>query len=953
MRSFDVRAVKAVILAILVVISMATAVQAAVYYVDATNGNDSYDGMSASTPWKTISRVNGSSFAPGDSILFKRGEMWREQLTPPSSGALGSVITFGTYGTGSRPVISGSNIVNGIPYIINDTFTGNAVRGWAAGRGTVQATNDHLEAVLDGVDNNYGDYLTRDVPAMKEGWLMYRFSLIKGYTWTKDQAVVGSGVIDGAYVGLINANGAPVWRVRVERDGGFDYYVPAAPSVQDGIWYDVKVHVKAASAAGANDGAVQVWINGALIFNLSGIDSDTKTLKKVSMGNTYYAPAGLSMRLGIDDVKFANCDINGSESGGWNATGVSGSDGSDIYQGYAFFDSSTLFENRSALKKVAWSTDLATTAARMQAGTWTIDTKNWLLYVIPSTPVLPDSNLYEASTRANSILVSGKNYTKFEGLELKNSDRESLLFMKLTGIEINDIVAHHNGCQGTNLSTVQGQTVNDVYVHDSIFRDSSWNGVSVDCYYGPSSNITIENNTIFNNIHNGIDFKAAANYTYSNLKVTGNRSYRNGTHGLYMQNYTVGGAKNATIAHNLFYRNYGAGGYIHKNFTGQEHSGIKVYGNTFAYNGVDGGFGPGVQLEAVDSDIRDNNFYTDSVTASGNSEYRINGSGNSSDFNNSFDRGRTAYLYYNGASYTFPAFRSLGFEAQGSSVNPRFNGEFTDDYTLRWDSPSIDAGVAISGISTDILGNPIYGTPDLGAFEFQPPYTMGFDAPDTASNVRIYSDGKFRNTLPPAGTAAHLVIAPSGGFTSGKYDEWMNLVINAWETSGVFEKSWRESSSTIGYLQTAHTVGDLQPSRYYAVAVDTVTGLGIGGAGCSAGICLSDAEGKISFTYNGGYNGGTHTFSVRESGTIPSCVALTNSVCYPSISAAYQSLSEDGTILVRNLSLTENLTFDKNISVSVFGGYDAGFTSKTGITTVSGSLSVTTGAVTFGSFSMK
>ena len=63
-----------------------------VYYVDATNGNDANDGQSEANAWKTISKVNSQSFSPGDSILFKRGDTWREQLVPPSSGSSGNPI---------------------------------------------------------------------------------------------------------------------------------------------------------------------------------------------------------------------------------------------------------------------------------------------------------------------------------------------------------------------------------------------------------------------------------------------------------------------------------------------------------------------------------------------------------------------------------------------------------------------------------------------------------------------------------------------------------------------------------------------------------------------------------------------------------------------------------------------------------------------------------------------
>lgn len=80
---------------------------AATYYVDASNGDDSKDGLSTSSAWKTIAKVNSSSYLPGDQILFKRGETWRESLVPPSSGASGNPIRFDAYGSGEPPTITG------------------------------------------------------------------------------------------------------------------------------------------------------------------------------------------------------------------------------------------------------------------------------------------------------------------------------------------------------------------------------------------------------------------------------------------------------------------------------------------------------------------------------------------------------------------------------------------------------------------------------------------------------------------------------------------------------------------------------------------------------------------------------------------------------------------------------------------------------------------------------
>jgi hypothetical protein len=80
------------------------------YYIDATSGDDGNLGTSSGSPWKTISKINSSTFIPGDTISFKKGETWREQLDVPSSGASGSPITFNAYGSGYAPKVYGSDI---------------------------------------------------------------------------------------------------------------------------------------------------------------------------------------------------------------------------------------------------------------------------------------------------------------------------------------------------------------------------------------------------------------------------------------------------------------------------------------------------------------------------------------------------------------------------------------------------------------------------------------------------------------------------------------------------------------------------------------------------------------------------------------------------------------------------------------------------------------------------
>ncbi len=87
---------------------LALPARATTYYVAAA-GSDTNSGTSSAAPWQTIAKVNGSTFSPGDLILFNRGDAWYgTSLVVPSSGTSGSPITIGAYGSGANPVVKGS-----------------------------------------------------------------------------------------------------------------------------------------------------------------------------------------------------------------------------------------------------------------------------------------------------------------------------------------------------------------------------------------------------------------------------------------------------------------------------------------------------------------------------------------------------------------------------------------------------------------------------------------------------------------------------------------------------------------------------------------------------------------------------------------------------------------------------------------------------------------------------
>jgi hypothetical protein len=77
------------------------------YYVDASHGSDDNNAITPSSPWKTIKKVNESHLAPGDSVLFKKGEIFRGNLMS-QSGLSHARIYYGAYGSGVKPRLYGS-----------------------------------------------------------------------------------------------------------------------------------------------------------------------------------------------------------------------------------------------------------------------------------------------------------------------------------------------------------------------------------------------------------------------------------------------------------------------------------------------------------------------------------------------------------------------------------------------------------------------------------------------------------------------------------------------------------------------------------------------------------------------------------------------------------------------------------------------------------------------------
>lgn len=206
-----------------------------------------------------------------------------------------------------------------------------------------------------------------------------------------------------------------------------------------------------------------------------------------------------------------------------------------------------------------------------------------------------------------------------------------------------------------------------------------------------------------------------------------------------------------------------------------------------------------------------------------------------------------------------------GYEPHSQDpANPLFVDADNGNFALQYTSPAIDTGVDV-GLTTDYAGNPIYGTPDIGAYEYQPPYTIGTHDINDDGSIRIYADGKYRYKEATSGSSIDFSVEPEDGYGTGDYSEYMDVTIDTWQTSGDKNKQWTASSTTAG--DTVYTIGDLLPNQHYQFKLDGVNSETITGASCTDGICLADGSGIISFTYTGGYS--SHIFNLEYTDITP------------------------------------------------------------------------------------
>ncbi|MCB0633649.1 MAG: right-handed parallel beta-helix repeat-containing protein, partial [Lewinella sp.] len=214
------------------------------YYFSSQAGDDGRsfkEAQNPATPWKTIKHLNSifDRLQPGDSILFKRGEIFDGGMVITLSGTADKPLVISAYGSGERPVI------NGFVQAGNWTSLGNGIYE-SAYMTTGKVVN---MVVIDGVNYAMGRYPNANAP--NKGYLTYESTGSNSITdkdlgstinFTGGQLVLRTAIWALEKVSISNHQGSTITysgSPAYAPSSGFGYFIQSHPKTLDqyGEWY--------------------------------------------------------------------------------------------------------------------------------------------------------------------------------------------------------------------------------------------------------------------------------------------------------------------------------------------------------------------------------------------------------------------------------------------------------------------------------------------------------------------------------------------------------------------------------------------------------------------------------------------------------------------------------------------------------------------------------------------
>jgi len=542
------KSLRALLSAALIIFCVLTA-GAKTYYFSSTgnDANTSTQAQNQATPWRTISKLNSifNTLVAGDSVLFKRGDLFYGSINVTNSGAFKKHIVISAYGSGANPVVSG--------------FTSIGSASWTSvGGGIYQTSLTAASASLNLVTiNNQPQQIGRypNADAVNGGYLSYESfndtlsitdsSLTSATDWTGAEVVIRKKlwVLDrckitshvGNTIFYSNSDG-----YTYDCTNNYGYFIQNDLRTLDqfGEWYFdnarklLKVYfgtsIPSSYSVKAATTNVLVNINFERYITISNIAFEG--------GNAYGVYARNPDFINVQDCSFTN--IGGMGIYMENASGI-------------------VIQNTSTYNMLSNAISLACTSDS------NISITNC---VVKRTGVLRGmgfngSNAYKAITVdiAKNLLIEGNKVdtTGYVGIEFDGSN----------ALVKNNLVNYYgfNKDDGGGIYTyIPQSTGNDVlYTNRVISNNIVMNGIGapegrattapfISGIYldGQIMNVDVINNTVFNIAKNGIHCNNP-----NNINITGNTCF-NTLNAVSFMRWSWGSINNLKIKNNIFYPKY-------------------------------------------------------------------------------------------------------------------------------------------------------------------------------------------------------------------------------------------------------------------------------------------------------------------------------------------------------------------------------------------------------------
>jgi len=709
-----------------------------VYYVSA-EGSDTNDGRSPDSAWRSITRLESLALQPGDRVLLRRGDTWREQLTASSAGTPEASVRFGAYGEGALPRIAGTaaiapyrNAVRNFDFaefrgVIDDGIGDDFLHFTTAG-GRVEAVSD--TATGDGTAVKLGKdggakahlfayvYLPADTPVVLR-W--------KARSRIADGAVALRHRLGGSvrYLqpDLANWSTVPCWRVS-DLAGGVDepwrdHSIAFTTDGQSGMYQLYFI------SGNADDGSTS-WLDDVQL-RIDWIPYDAHTYRI----GTGYLPRRLLIK----------------GDAGWAAA---------VYRAEA---------PKESLSRGQWTYDADDGHVYLRWENGNPATAGVDMEINPATAGLDmEISVPESGEQGQCGIYIDRPYVAVDSLAVEGWPDDSPDFNYVGGIAVTDN-AHYvsiSRCRvdfnyrvGVYARADQGRFTDNRFAYNGgsglVFygeargnhiarNESSYNGFQgvdsddgegIGLGRGTADNLIEANRVHHNNLNlNSGNHGGLVLYQSSRNIIRYNRIFANTKSGLVIE-----GDRNQ-VYYNLIYENGSAAADTDVSITAnlylrdgsaESTGGNRVINNLCYGGGADVRWMGNLFIKAAlkQAEIRNNVFWGFENLNFNDVQIRIDAGTDLSETvfsNNLIGPEGPGFVHCRGQNYaTLENYQSVeGQEIDSISLPPQFAAPDRQDFHPLESSPLIDAGIDV-GLDEDFDGNRLHGRPDIGALEFIPP----------------------------------------------------------------------------------------------------------------------------------------------------------------------------------------------------------------------------------------